>query len=584
MNNDALTHGYLELFKGDIDSKVHIASELSLYIEKTEDETLTLKISTEVKCFELFLSDGYLKPIIEFSTYIRTDIEKLNDKEINYILSRSEETALNVFLIARYNHILFLKKKHQHYAIKAIEAYSQLAKKYFNQLANQEKCINDVMEVIKAGHHLSETIRYKPLEEKKRILDWWAQHGQGLYFYQNILELIVTSKLFKRVDVIGLTAQALSLKDMVEDCYDRDYYLEICLLLAKKEGYSISTIYVLIADSHVAVADTRVDDGVAWAVSTLLKAAIYYKKAGDKEESNKILRRIEQHKAEIYLGGIEHQCDDTDLRKTLKEIVEQMIADDRFVIFVHLAMNPNVLTTSDNVAPDPNGIFLKGITTTAFDNNINSSFLTPYEQDKRDKFLHFFMFYERITIYLMIEIKKQMKKDNRDFLSEGLRYFKNSWLGATLEKPVLSEAPERYQWYRSLEPALKLLINISEDNQLKPMSAEEQMAFDQLSVKFEGPLRDICQLAKITTTRIKDEQILYMDINELLASDEVAQLFKKEDLELWQYIFTGSGYNIRNDVAHGFYRVADYTVGKAQLLLLSYIKLAKYSDVIKKTN
>ena len=47
-----------------------------------------------------------------------------------------------------------------------------------------------------------------------------------------------------------------------------------------------------------------------------------------------------------------------------------VIADDRFVIFVHLATNPNFLTTSDDVAPDPDGAFLKGILTTAFDHNI----------------------------------------------------------------------------------------------------------------------------------------------------------------------------------------------------------------------
>ena len=159
---------YLEAFTGDIDSKIHLTSELSAYLSKAEDTDLKLKISTEIKCFELFLWDGYLKPIMEFTTYVRTDIEKLSPQEIEYILSRSE-AALDPYLIARYNHILFLKKKHQSYAIKAIEAYNILAKTYFKQLTNEEKCIHDVMEVIKAAHHLSEAVRYQSLEEKKEF-------------------------------------------------------------------------------------------------------------------------------------------------------------------------------------------------------------------------------------------------------------------------------------------------------------------------------------------------------------------------------------------------------------------------------
>src|SRR5258707_13932736 len=127
MNGHAAPDIYLEVFTGDIDAKIHLTSELSAYLSKAEDTELRLKISTEIKCFELFLWNGHLKPIMEFTTYVRTDIEKLSDPEINYILSRSEEPELDVYLIARYNHILFFKKKHQRYAIKAIEAYNQLS-------------------------------------------------------------------------------------------------------------------------------------------------------------------------------------------------------------------------------------------------------------------------------------------------------------------------------------------------------------------------------------------------------------------------------------------------------------------------
>jgi hypothetical protein len=563
----------------DVDAGIYHPGELESLLSKTDDPRMILKIGAEIKCLELFLSDGFLKPIMEFTNAVRTDIEKLSDEELEYINDRAGMTDQTA-LVARYNHILYLRKKHRKYAVNAISAYHALADDYFDRLVNEEKCIHDVMEVLKAGHHLSGMVNHETTAEKKRIIDWFKKDDQELFFYQHLVELIGTSKLFKRVDVVGLTEKALALKELADDEQDADYYLGVCLSLAKKEGYTLSAIYQLIAENQLALIVNRPDPNGVFDVSSLLKAAIFYKKAGEKEKSNEVLRSIEQRKPDLYMNSVEHTYDASEERVMLRDGVKQMIDDDRFVIFVHLALNPHMLLTTDDIQPDPDSAFLKGIQTTFFDRNINPRFLTKYEEDKKEKFFDIFIHYEQVTIFYIQETKRQMADTKRDFLAEGLAYFRSSWFGTTLAKPVLSEEPELYQWYPALEPALKLLINIGEEHQLKALSAEEQMAFDQLAVKFEGPLRDYCQLSKVTTTRIKEEQVLYMDINELLASEEVAALFKKEDFELWQYVLTGSGYNIRNDVAHGFYRLADYTVGKAQLLLLAYIRLAKYSQVV----
>jgi hypothetical protein len=113
------------------------------------------------------------------------------------------------------------------------------------------------------------------------------------------------------------------------------------------------------------------------------------------------------------------------------------------------------------------------------------------------------------------------------------------------------------------------------------LTAYQQMAFDQLAVKFEGLLRDLCEVGNITVTKIIKDQIVAMDVNDLLQSAKLNSKFDKIDLDFWRYAFTGSGYNIRNNVAHAFYRDSDYTMALANILVMAYIRIAKYGGIVK---
>ena len=50
------------------------------------------------------------------------------------------------------------------------------------------------------------------------------------------------------------------------------------------------------------------------------------------------------------------------------------------------------------------------------------------------------------------------------------------------------------------------------------------------------------------------------------------QIFREEDIEFFEYVFTAKGYNIRNNVAHAFYIPKDYGIrGNARVFV--YIAL-----------
>ena len=54
------------------------------------------------------------------------------------------------------------------------------------------------------------------------------------------------------------------------------------------------------------------------------------------------------------------------------------------------------------------------------------------------------------------------------------------------------------------------------------------------------------------------------------------QIFKKEDIEFFEYVFTAKGCNIRNNVAHAFYLPVDYGTTEATLVFLCILRLTMF--------
>jgi hypothetical protein len=460
-----------------------------------------------------------------------------------------------------------------------------LEQEYFSQIATGSKCILDFINILAAGHHLVLLTKYPVDTKKQDLIGWLNKEDQDLFYYQCIAELIANSKLFKRNDVKGMTFMMLNLlsNHFNEEIYKEDY-LKVCLLMAKKEGLNLNFLYEMLAESELKFAEKGNDDSGIVTANCYLRAALYYKKAANNKKSNQVLKMLDGHKQYIKLGLFTHQSKGkkiqdafNSLRVEAKRIVDLKV----YGPFVELGISPYILTTSDRHPENREIDFLDGIATSAYDININVKVLTPYENKMRQTFMTMTMHYEYFTLFLIYEIKKLMAEKDRDFVAEGLQYFNATWLKEELQQTILSEKPVGYNWLASLKPALSSLMALPLELNIQ-LTTEQQMAFDQLAIKFEGVLRDLCNLAYLTTTKVREERILAQDINELLQNKELEGVFKKDDMELWLFTFTNCGHNIRNNVAHAFYRPKDYTGQKAHLLLLCYIRIAAYGQILDK--
>ena len=100
------------------------------------------------------------------------------------------------------------------------------------------------------------------------------------------------------------------------------------------------------------------------------------------------------------------------------------------------------------------------------------------------------------------------------------------------------------------------------------------LVIDSLTLKFEGVLRDF--LFRIggqtiesdengTGERISFERLLNNDVFKLFVADDECAFFK--------HLFTRDGINLRNNIAHCFYKPNDYSPKLVWLLICAFLKL-----------
>lgn len=526
------------------------------------------------------LSDGDLVPVFSAGDFKQTDINKLTDAEIDYIKQRLGAEQ-NDFLVARYGHILFIKKRDNRYALQAIAAYRRLATIYQSLLPTKEKNNIDFMNMVEAYAHLSSIIKHDLESSRGQIITWYEQPDQQPFYYRCFLKLMADSKLFKPAHLSGISNKALQYARQLSFGFEAEDFLESCLEVAKKEQADQQPIYQLMAENQIGLADKRPDETGLIKADCYLKASQYYKKAKLPEKANEILRLLHAHKKNVKLGYVTVQTDVTETKKAIADIADYMLTSQPRTVFIAVAIDQRLLPDIAKYKPSKDTAFLNGVRVSAFDINGNTQILNDFEKKRRDIFLDVQFRIELFIPFLFEDIVAKMKQTDRDFTAEGLDYFSHTWFQNELAKRNLSDTEFRYRWLDSLRPAFEIILNVNTKEKSSLLTATEQMAFDQLSIKFEGLLRDLCEMAGLTTTKVRDDQTVNKDINELLQSEELQTKFQKQDLDFWLYTFTACGYNIRNNVAHTFYRDHNYTVALSNILLVAYVRLAKYNDIVR---
>jgi hypothetical protein len=156
-------------------------------------------------------------------------------------------------------------------------------------------------------------------------------------------------------------------------------------------------------------------------------------------------------------------------------------------------------------------------------------------------------------------------------------YFNQTWLAQSLDGYSVDGEPRHFSWMELLGPALnELAMELEAHIQDRNYRPNFILLIDSLSIKLEGAIRDYARLSAVSTTKVIKGETTEMNLEELLNDAEVMTLFDGNDVVLWKAVLTKKGWNMRNNIAHGFYRPEDYTKQKVLLLLISLYRLSSY--------
>lgn len=198
--------------------------------------------------------------------------------------------------------------------------------------------------------------------------------------------------------------------------------------------------------------------------------------------------------------------------------------------------------------------------------------------DLRQKYGIWFMNIVRNTVINMILTAVNIKQLTYSKLRKW--FLKNTCFGIQLEYTRSGQVVTT-TWFSQIDYGVEALIK-QYNRFLQGKPTDWRLPVDILSIRFEGILRDMVGDYGGCVTKVgRDNSTSQALLDDLLREPCLLQIFRKEDIEFFEYVFTAKGYNIRNYVAHAFYIPQDYGMIEATLVFLCILRLTMFSPKCK---
>ena len=215
---------------------------------------------------------------------------------------------------------------------------------------------------------------------------------------------------------------------------------------------------------------------------------------------------------------------------------------------------------------------IEGFETVSVDINGNSRKVDEYEFHKF-RIFHTFISNQFQYLASVVQYATQKKKLSyslmRKFLLKTVFGIEYTFNRGNLEY--------NYTWFEQIDFVLKEYFK-QMNRMLNNKTVDWRNVIDILPSKFEGIMRDIVYLSGGSTIKMtSNNDTIVVLLEDLLKSESLKQFFNQDDINLFVYTFTKKDYNIRNNVAHGFYKPQDYSFLNATLVLLCVLRLVKFT-------
>lgn len=544
---------------------------LEIKFDKNLNDNEVNLIKIERKILSLMFSKGKL-----ISRFFSPDIvfdELFSDSDIEYIKERIENTQ-NTYIVIRYLIILWNKTKNQEYSKTAFDKTFDVLKK---EIDTKNVTFRDANELFLICRNIVEKTKYRR-EEYLNYLQDFKNNILIPYDFYSYLEQLIDNKLISSVLLKTLISDYRDyVKFEIQYYFPNQYGFETLIPLIQKAKLPIKELYSLMAENESVLINHREENDFI-KLNLLRKKAEYEKLAGKTIESEQTLEELTKIKFGVNLNKVNFSMS-SETNKEL-EILWKIIdskssflstLDAEYIIgyFATQFDNLHTITTEKGNKPLFDGHF----TTILMDINNNANEKKIRNNLSENISAYYSLFFMPIfeqTLYKSI-INGHLNYQNfNDFL-------KGTWIGQPT-KFHKGDIEIEESWLTLLQPGLYNFFSLFEyqtiHNKLKTDSYI--LSIDSLTLKFEGILRDFIRLTGGTTIKIKNgisEEIL---LEEMLEHKVMKETYEEAEIELFKLVFTRQGLNVRNDIAHSFYKLSDYNFKKISLILLCILRISRF--------
>lgn len=506
-------------------------------------------------------------------------LKDMDENTLSYFKNRTLSVKSD-FLKSRYNHILWeSKSKHKIYAVNAIDSYIKLISKISTEIQNHQ-----LSDLCKSLLKLSHNSRYKILDTvnclkfliENDVLEDFYKLELGCFYLENYTN--------EALDILKLVFKDCS-KNLENMSIDLVYYPEICndlIKIGKKLKKDYRWIYQKKADYYLNIAENE----DSWIKQDHYFNAIQiYLEMGAKEKTDELYVLIENSKEEIRMGAVKKEFDGIEIQsifKHLHEKTEKLTNLESEKIYEYLALSDSFLPKAKVFHKKPKESFFDILNTTSFDINSNFS-----KSDNRNSISEYWLHLSNFTIRELSWIfQKGIIKGSMTYETLILYLYNKSWIGKTYTINDYDGKPQEYCWLHLIAPAFFDFFSLS-DSLLKRKEYANTgyvLCIDSLTLKIEGLIRHFAKLIQCPTIIINKKKNGTREryIEEIISHEKFKKYFSEEDLILITYVMTSKGMNVRNNIAHSFYKYENYSPSIMFLLITVILRLSKFELNIKR--
>ncbi len=546
--------------------------------DKTADEKTKKLCSYELFFADFSIEKGLHVPKYQVGGNSYPTLE-LFDDNFEYIKTRAN-TIENPKYKAKYNHLLWLSpQKHIDFAKKAIESYLLLLQNSSFSVDDKLQCFS-FAKYFKNLFMLSQTVNYKKEKVIQYFISLLESEKLNDFTKYSLMDFIVANG--KNIDSsIKQTFYDYS-NNAIENLESRvlESYLNLLVILSQKLNLSPNVFHEKLGDYHIAQLKTEKNQGFI-AHHYYTNALEEYKKANNIEKIENTAVLLEQAKKTIDLKKISFELEDEKFNKALnqwwdftKERTTQLIEKGKDKdIYEYLVLEnlfPKAATLNEEIKP----VMLDLVSTMTFDINKNVSKNTSGAINSYSIHINNFS-----INHIWLVVSKGIKSGKISYESL-IDYLKNnSWYGQDFTYLDTNNEIQGFNWIELLSPSLQSFF-VQTEIDTKTNSHNPQgyiLAIDSLVLKFEGLLRELSRIIGAQTIEIKNngtEERIGFD--KLLDNEKLKALIPEDNIAFLKFLFTSSGMNLRNNVAHCFFTTKNYTSAVMLLLIVALLRLGNY--------